>query len=59
MKRRFVDEALIAEMKRLERDGYTRREIAKALDVDPATVTKHLGAVRQYRGLRMPAFASF
>lgn len=53
MKRRFITPEMVQQMKQLEAEGKTRREIALALDVDPATITKHLGAVRQYRGLRM------
>ena len=48
---------MVAEMKRREAAGETRKEIAHAMDLDPATVTKHLGAVRQYRGMRMPRAA--
>lgn len=54
MKRRFVTPEMVEQMKALEADGFTRKDIAERLDIDPATVTKHLGAVRQYRGLRFP-----
>lgn len=57
MKRRFVTAEMIERMKSLEAAGKTRAEIAQALDVDPATVTRYLGAVRQYRGVRMPSAA--
>lgn len=52
MKRRFVDEELRKEMKRLEDEGKSRAEIAKILDVAPSTVTRELGAVRCYRYFR-------
>lgn len=57
MRRRFVTPEMIAEMRRLEADGWSRKNIADRMDLDPATVTKHLGAVRQYRGMRMPRAA--
>jgi DNA-binding CsgD family transcriptional regulator len=44
---------MVEEMKRLEAEGLTRAEIAEKLDVDRATVTRYLGAVRQYRGARL------
>jgi DNA-binding CsgD family transcriptional regulator len=53
VKRRYVTEAVIKLMRSLEAQGLSRKEIADRLDLDPATVTRHLGAVRQYRGLRM------
>lgn len=57
MKRRFVTEEMKAKMRDLEACGKTRKEIARKLDLDAATVTRHLGAVRQYRGLRFPRAA--
>lgn len=55
MKRRYVTEDMKNEMRRLESEGMKRIKIAEALQVDQSTVTKALGAVRQYRGARMPA----
>lgn len=57
MKRRFVTAEMVERMKAMEAAGKTRAEIALALDLDKATVTRHLGPVRQYRGLRMPRAA--
>lgn len=54
MKRRFVTEEMKAKMREMEAAGKPRKAIAEALDVEPPTVTRHLGAVRQYRGLRLP-----
>lgn len=53
MKRRFVTDELKQQMTELEASGKSRKEIAEILDLDPATVTRHLGPVRQYRGLRL------
>lgn len=55
MKRRFVTEELKRQMTELEAAGKSRKEIAEILDLDPATVTRHLGAVRPYRWLRASA----
>lgn len=55
MKRRFVSEGVLKRMRQLEAEGLSRKEISDRLDLDPATVTRHLGAIRQYRGLRMRA----
>ena len=57
MKRRFVTPEMVEKMKAMEAAGKTRKEIALALGLEPPTVTRHLGAVRQYRGLRMPRAA--
>lgn len=54
MKRRFVTPEMVEKMKQYEALGWTRKQIADRMDLEPATVTKHLGAVRQYRGMRMP-----
>lgn len=53
MKRRIVDEEMKKKMKELEGLGYTRSEIADRLDLEPSTVTKHLGPVRPYKYFRM------
>jgi DNA-binding CsgD family transcriptional regulator len=53
MKRRFVTHEMRLEMKRLEAQGKTRREIARVMDLDQATVTRHLGAIHPYRGARL------
>jgi len=53
MKRRFVTPEMVEQMKRLETEGKSRREIADLLDVTPATVTRSLGAVRPYRSFRL------
>jgi DNA-binding CsgD family transcriptional regulator len=55
MKRRFVTTEMVDEMKRMEAEGRSRKEIAEQMDLDAATVTRHLGAIRQYRGSRIPA----
>lgn len=57
MKRRFVTDDMKREMRRLEAAGKSRKEIAQRLDLDAATVTRHLGPVRQYRGARFPRAA--
>lgn len=57
VKRRFVTQEMVERMRQLEAQGKTRAEIAEALDVDKGTVTRKLGAVRQYRGMRMPRAA--
>lgn len=57
MKRRVVTEEMKRQMKNLEEAGHSRKEIALILDVDAATVTRHLGAVRCYRGARIPQAA--
>ena len=48
MKRKIVDEEAKKKMKEMEEQGASRKEIAYALDLDPSTVTKHLGSVRPY-----------
>ena len=48
MKRFFVTPELIAEMRKLEAEGLTRKEIAEALNVAQSTVTRGLGPVKQY-----------
>lgn len=53
MKRRFVNEDMKSKMRELEAQGKSRAEIAEQLDVDPATVTRHLGPVRVYRNARL------
>lgn len=53
MKRRFVTEDMKRRMRELEAGGHSRKAIAQKLDLDAATVTRHLGPVRQYRGLRI------
>jgi len=57
MKRRFVTVEMREQMRRLEAEGKTRKEIAEAMDLDAGTVTRHLGAVRQYRWTRRPSAA--
>lgn len=57
MRRRFVTSHMVERMKAMESAGKTRAEIALAMDLDKATVTRHLGAIRQYRGARMPQAA--
>jgi DNA-binding CsgD family transcriptional regulator len=57
MKRRFVTEAMRIKMRELEAEGKSRKEIANLLNVEPPTVTRHLGPVRPYRGLRVPSTA--
>ena len=57
MKRRFVTEAMRIKMRELEAEGKTRKEIAELLKIEPPTVTRHLGPVRTYRGLRVPSAA--
>jgi DNA-binding CsgD family transcriptional regulator len=57
MRRQFVTPEMVVEMKRREAEGMSRKEIADLMNLHPASVTKHLGAVRQYRGLRMPKAA--
>ena len=52
MKRRFVTEKIKNKMRELEQQGKLRAEIAELLNLDPATVTRHLGSVRSYRGMR-------
>ena len=52
MKRRFVTEQDKKRMRDFEAAGKSRKEIAELMDLDPATVTRHLGPVRPYRGLR-------
>lgn len=52
MKRRIVTEDMKQRMKELEAQGASRKEIAILLDLDAATVTRHLGPVRPYRGNR-------
>jgi Trp operon repressor len=53
VRRRFVTEALLKLMRELEADGLTRRQIAQQLNLDAATITRHLGSVRVYRGARL------
>lgn len=53
MKRRFVTQELKNKMRELETQGCSRKEIAILLDLDAATVTRHLGPVRPYRGNRV------
>lgn len=53
MKRFLVTVELRTEIKKLEAEGLSRKEIADALNVAPSTVTRVLGAVRQYRGERL------
>lgn len=57
MKRRFVTDEVKNKMRELEAAGKTRKEIAKELNLDAASVTRGLGAVRQYRGARIPKAA--
>ena len=57
MKRRLITEEIKTKMREMEAAGKTRKEIAEILDIEPPTVTRHLGAVRQYRGLRLPKVA--
>lgn len=44
----------IEQMRKAETEGKTRSQIAADLNVTPAAVTRRLGAVRPYRGLRKP-----
>lgn len=53
MKRRLVTEDMKRKMRELELQGKSRAEIAEQLDIDPATVTRHLGPVRVYRNARL------
>ena len=53
MKRRIVTPDMKQRMKELEDKGASRKEIAILLDLDAATVTRHLGPVRAYRGARV------
>lgn len=39
-------------MRELEAQGKSRKEIGMEMNCDPASVTRKLGAVRQYRGAR-------
>ena len=48
MKRRFVDDEMLKEMRRLAEEGMSRKEIAEKMDIDPSTVTRCLGSVRPY-----------
>lgn len=41
------------QMREMEAAGKTRKQIAEVLQVDPASVTRRLGAVRPYRGSRV------
>ena len=43
----------VEQMKQLEAQGKTRKEIASALGCDASAVTRKLGAVRTYKGLRL------
>lgn len=54
VKRNLVTDEMKETMRELEAQGKTRKEIAQALGLEPPTITRHLGAVRQYRGARMP-----
>jgi hypothetical protein len=42
----------VSKMRELEAAGKSRKEISMAMNVDPASVTRKLGAVRAYRGAR-------
>lgn len=45
---------LLKQMRELEQNCVPRAEIARLLNVHNSTVTKRLGPVRQYNGLRVP-----
>ena len=57
VKRRFVTDEMRSQMRELEKQGKSRKAIAEQLDLDAATVTRHLGPVRPYRGSRVPSGA--
>lgn len=57
MKRFIVRTTDVTRMKELEAQGKSRKQIADELNLHPSSVTRHLGAVRQYRGLRLPKAA--
>ena len=42
----------VEQMKSMEAEGKSRKQIADAMDCTPASVTRRLGAVRAYKGLR-------
>lgn len=48
MRRRYVTEAVLKLMRKLEAEGLSRKDIAETLNLSPGTVTKHLGAERKY-----------
>lgn len=56
-KRRTKEEVekMVSEMKRLEAEGKSRKEIGLAVGCCGAEVTRRLGAVRPYRGKRLAA----
>lgn len=45
----------VEQMKQLEAQGKTRKEIALAMGCNQSVVTRRLGAVRTYKGLRLKA----
>jgi hypothetical protein len=49
---RAAMKALVVEMRKLEAEGKTRVEIALILQCTPSQVTRGLGAVRVWRGIR-------
>ncbi len=55
--KKIVDEEMKKKMREMEADGKSRKQIADAFNLHQSTVTKALGAVRQYRGARMPVAA--
>jgi hypothetical protein len=51
-RRANLTEAELERMRAAEAEGKKRSEIAQELNVTPAVVTRRLGPVRPYRGLR-------
>lgn len=50
---RAAMQAMRGEIRTLAASGVSRRRIAQLLGCTPAQVTQTLGALRQYRGLRL------
>lgn len=44
-------------MRKMEANGESRKAICLAIGCSPSVVTRHLGAVRQYKGMRLPKAA--
>lgn len=54
MSKKKITEEVIAQMRALEAEGKSRKEIADQFGVHPSAITRRLGAVRSYRGARLP-----
>lgn len=56
-RRKDISQEEVETMKRMEAEGKSRKAICLAIGCSPSVVTRHLGAVRQYRGARLPKAA--